>query len=314
MKNIAFLFPGQGAQYPGMGKDFFDAFEIARHTFEEADDLLSFHLSQVIFEGPAALLTETRYSQAAIFVNSMAMMRTLQELLPELIPAVCSGLSLGEYTALCASGRLSFAETLRLIQLRGEYLNDACVRTKGSMSAVLGLEAQDVEEAIRSIPQVWIANFNCPGQTVISGTHDGIRAAGEVLKQKGAKRLIPLQVQGAFHSRLMQSAQDRLKFRIAEANIVDSATGFVMNVTGSYVDGIDPVKDNLTRQVTHSVRWEQGVRAMMEKGVSLYLEIGCGKTLTGMNKKMGMTQPFFSIEKVCDLDGVARQIEGVVGI
>ena len=149
MSNIAFLFPGQGAQYPGMGKDFFDAFPIARETFEEADDLLSFHLSQMIFDGPESLLTETQYSQAAIFVNSVAILRTLQQQLPDLKSAVCAGLSLGEYTALFASGRIGFAECLRLVQLRGHLLNEACEKTKGSMSAVLGLAADEVEKIIR---------------------------------------------------------------------------------------------------------------------------------------------------------------------
>ncbi len=310
MSDIAFLFPGQGAQYSGMGKDFYEMFPIARETFEEADDLLSFNLSRVIFDGPEPLLTQTQYSQAAIFVNSVAILRTLQQQLPELKCAVCAGLSLGEYTALFATGRIGFADCLRLVQLRGQLLSEACEKTEGAMSAVLGLSADEVEEIILSLNPphpVWVANFNCPGQTVISGATDGIAAAAEVLKSKGAKRIIPLQVHGAFHSALMQSAEEKLAPALAQADIRESSIGFVMNVPGGYVEGIATVKENLKRQVTHSVRWEQGIRAMMRRNVALYIEIGCSKTLTGMNKKIGMAEPTISIDKVVDLDEIARQ-------
>ena len=310
MRDIAFLFPGQGAQYPGMGKDFYETFPIARETFEEADDLLAFHLSQMIFDGSEALLTQTRHSQVAIFVNSVAILRTLQQQLPDLKSAVCAGLSLGEYTALFASERISFADCLFLVRLRGELLSEACEKTKGSMSAVLGLSADEVEKIIISLNPphpVWVANFNCPGQTVISGACDGVAAAAEVLKSKGAKRIIPLQVHGAFHSGLMQSAEEKLAPAFAQANIRDSGIGFVMNVPGGYVDGVAEVKKNLKSQVTHSVRWEQGVRAMMQRNVALYIEIGCSKTLAGMNKKIGMSEPTISIDKITDLDEIARQ-------
>jgi [acyl-carrier-protein] S-malonyltransferase len=309
MNQIAFLFPGQGAQYPGMGKDFFDTFSIAKQTFEEADDLLSFHLSKIIFEGPEDLLTKTQNSQVAIFVNSVAILRVLEQQFPDLNHSVCSGLSLGEYTALFASGRIGFSECLHLVFLRARLLSEACEKTDGAMSAVLGLSSQDVEEGIRSLSSlnsVWVANYNCPGQTVISGTRDGVAAAVEVLKAKGAKRIIPLQVHGAFHSGLMRMAEEKLAPAIEQANICKSTTSIVMNVPGDYVDEIHSVKENLRRQVTHSVRWEQGIRAMMKRQVALYLEIGCSRTLTGMNKKIGMPEPTISIDKVPDLDGIAE--------
>ena len=309
MKRTAFLFPGQGAQYSGMGKDFFDSFAIARQTFEEADDLLSFQLSKLIFEGPEELLVETRYSQLAIFVNSVALLRTLQEQIPDLHAAVCAGLSLGEYTALFASGRLGFADTLSLVQLRGSLLNEACEKTQGAMSAVLGLSAGEVEEIVRLLDsEVWVANFNCPGQSVISGTREGVVAASDALKQRGAKRVIPLQVHGAFHCPLMQSAQDRLASAIIQAPIIESSIDFVMNVPGDYVADIQQMKDYLTRQVTHSVRWEQSIQAMMKRDIALYIEIGCGKTLTGLNKKMGMAVPTRSLDQISDLDEIAKEI------
>ena len=309
MKSIAFLFPGQGAQYPGMGKDFFDTFKVARHTFEEANDLLSFDLSKIVFEGPESRLIETRFSQTAIFVTSVAMLRALQDQMPDIKPSVCAGLSLGEYTALFASGRLGFADTLSLVNMRGLLLNEACEKTKGAMSAILGLTATEVDEVVRSLHlQVWVANFNCPGQSVISGTGEAVLAAAEALKQRGAKRVIPLQVHGAFHSPLMQSAQDQLAPAIAESPIIESTIEFVMNVPGDYVSDIKHIKDNMTRQVTHSVRWEQSVSAMMKRDIALYLEIGCGKTLSGLNKKMGMTVPTRSINQISDLDMLAKEI------
>jgi [acyl-carrier-protein] S-malonyltransferase len=288
-----FLFPGQGAQYPGMGKDFYEAFAASRQTFEQADDLLKENLSKIIFDGPESELTKTKYSQCAIFVVSAAILRAM----PEMKPAVCAGLSLGEYTALWASGRLSFEETLLLIQKRAQFMNDACENVSGTMAAVLGMA--DVESALQGIPGVWVANYNCPGQIVISGTKEGVAIASEQLRAKGAKRIIPLQVHGAFHSGLMQGAQDALAPYIAAANIRESNIGFVMNATGDFAGD---VKKNLTCQVTSSVRWDQGILAIEKTKPDKYLEIGCGKTLTALNKKIGVAAPTISVEKVGDLD------------
>lgn len=300
---IAFLFPGQGSQSVGMGKDFYDSFRIAKETFQEADDLLKENLSNVIFEGPLDLLTQTRNSQLAIFVVSMALLRTAQNQLPDLIPAVCSGLSLGEYTALCASGRLGFKETLFLVRERARLMNDACEKIPGAMAAVLGMNAEEIVTAVKDLEGVWVANFNAPGQTVISGTKQGIENASVALKEKGAKRVLPLTVHGAFHSGLMQKAREGLKPFIDQAEIQDSKIGFVMNVSGDFVKGIDEVRSHLEAQVTQSVKWEQGIEAMKRDGIELYLEIGCGKTLTGLNKKIGAF-PSSSIEKISDLETV----------
>jgi len=306
----AFLFPGQGAQYPGMGKDFYEAFRTARDLFDEADDLLSFKLSKILFEGPEELLTQTRQAQLAIFVMSAALLKILQECVPDLIPTVCAGLSLGEYTALFASNRLGFAETLSLVKLRGELMNLACEKTAGTMSAVLGLSAAEVEEIVCSLNPphlVWVANFNCPGQTVISGTQEGVATAADALKAKGAKRVLPLQVHGAFHSGLMQTAQEGLAPAVRKASIQESSIAFVMNVPGTFVEGVDAVRENLIQQVTHSVRWEQSIQAMMARGISRYVEIGCGKTLSGLNKKMGIST--LSLDKVSDLEELVKELD-----
>lgn len=294
----AFIFPGQGAQYVGMGKDFYDAFAIARETFEEADDLLGEKFSKIIFEGPEEVLTQTKNSQLAIFIVSVAILRVVQQQFPDLKPIVCAGLSLGEYTALYASGKLGFKETLFLVRERARLMNEACEKVPGTMAAVLGLDAAGIEAAVKGIEGVWVANFNAPGQTVISGTKEGIEKASLILKEKGAKRVIPLTVHGAFHSGLMRSAQEGLAPFVNAASLKESSIDLVMNVPGNYTKEI---RQNLISQVTQSVRWEQSITAMKEAGVEFFLEIGCGKTLTGLNRKMGITT-LAAVDKVTDLE------------
>lgn len=297
----AWIFPGQGAQYVGMGKDFFASFAIAKETFQEADELLNQNLSKTIFEGPEELLTQTEQAQVAIFVTSIAILRTVQQQLPLLSADVCAGLSLGEYTALCASGRLSFKEALFLVRERGRLMNEACEQTAGAMAAVLGLGAPAVIEALKGIQGVWVANYNGPGQTVISGTKEGVERGALALKEKGAKRVLPLTVHGAFHSGLMRSAQEGLAPWIERAPIQESKIAFVMNVPGAFVNTIPEIRRYLISQVTQSVCWEQGISAMKAAGVESFLEIGCGKTLTGLNRKMDISSAA-SIEKVTDLE------------
>ena len=236
---VAFLFPGQGAQYVGMGKDFYHSFQAARNIFEEADEILGYSLSKIIFEGPNEVLTETFNAQLAIFVTSVAILQVVEQEQPDLKPSVCSGLSLGEYTALYASGRLDFKETLLLVRERARLMNEACERTKGTMAAVLGLSAEEIKEAVKEIDSVWIANFNAPGQTVISGNLDGIEKASSLLKEKEARRVLPLTVHGAFHSGLMQSARDGLTPFVRNASLRGSTIDFVMNVPGDFTNDPD---------------------------------------------------------------------------
>lgn len=302
-QRIAFLFPGQGAQYPGMASDFVQNFSAARLAFEEADELLQRSLSSIILEGPEAVLTETKNSQAGIFVASMALFRVVQELY-DLKPIVCAGLSLGEYTALTAAGYLTFREALPLVELRGQFMNEACESSPGEMAVVMGLDAQQVVEAVQStnLPHdLWVANFNCPGQVVISGTKLGIEAGTAELKKRNAKRILPLPVHGAFHSGLMLQARDKLSPYLKKANLVKGSSQLVMNVPGDFVSDIEDMRRNLIEQVTHSVKWEQGIRAMEEQKIDLYLEFGPGKALSGMNKRIGVQAPTLSIEKVEDL-------------
>lgn len=305
---IALIFPGQGAQYPGMGRKFHESSATVRETFEQANDILGRNLSDIILNGPEDVLTQTKNSQTGIFVMSIALLRAIQETFPAVSPAYTSGLSLGEYTALTAADMLPFEQCLPLVQHRGTFMNDACEATNGTMAVILGLGADEVEALVQEVnlpKDLWTANFNCPGQVVISGTQKGIEAGTEAAKSKGAKRVLPLQVHGAFHSGLMRQAEDRLTPYVEAAEICKSETGLVMNVTGALAEEIPTVKRNLIKQVTSSVRWEQGVRHLMTLGVDLFIEVGCGKSLSGFNKRIGVPVPTINIENPEDMEKLA---------
>jgi [acyl-carrier-protein] S-malonyltransferase len=308
---VAFLFPGQGSQYPGMGKDFFDHFGVAREIFEEADRLLGFSLSELMFNGPEEKLKKTLYSQLAIFVMSLAVLRVVEEKFPNLRPIVCAGLSLGEYTALCASKRLSFEKGLFLVKERAALMSEACEQTAGTMAAVLGLEENKVDEIVKELSSsnVWVANYNCPGQIVISGSPEGVALASQKLQEKGAKRVLPLAVHGAFHSGLMKGAEKALTSQIQATSFHESGVDLVMNVPGDYVYSLADLKQFLIRQLTESVRWEAGIRKMQQKGIHCFLELGSGKTLTGMNRKIGVPEAL-AIEKVEDLLAFEKKLGG----
>lgn len=303
-KKYIFLFPGQGAQYTGMGKDFAEQFPLARQTFEEADELLQKKISKIIFEGPTSTLTETQNSQVAIFITSVAILRVIESNFPHLTPSICAGLSLGEYTALYASGRVSFEECLKVVQYRGQFMNDACESTKGSMAVILGLDATIVQDLVREVNlpyDLWAANFNCPQQIVISGTQKGIEAGTKAALAKGAKRVLPLQVHGAFHSGLMQNAENRLTPYIYDLKLKETSTELVMNVSAEKEVTLEKIRQNLIKQVTSPVLWEQSIRYIDQKNINLYLEIGPGKTLAGFNKRIGVLAPTISIENIKEL-------------
>ncbi len=302
-KKIAFLFPGQGAQYPGMAKDFIQEFSAARLTFEEADDLLGRSISSLILNGPDIELTETINSQTAIFIVSIAILRVIKELY-EIEPYVCAGLSLGEYSAITAAEWLPFREAISLVQSRAQFMNEACKHKEGTMAVIMGLEPAIVEKFVKEINlpnDLWVANYNCPGQVVISGTKKGIDAGCAAAKEHQAKRVLPLNVSGAFHSGLMKQAKDKLTPFIQKTPFVKGASRLVMNVPGNFVDSIEKLRHNLIEQVTDPVRWQQGIEEMEKESIDLYIEIGPGKTLAGMNRKIGVKAPTLSIEKVENL-------------
>lgn len=311
-KKLAFLFPGQGSQYVGMGKEFFDRFAIARETFEEADEQLGRPLSRLIFEGPTTDLTLTKNSQIAIYVVSVAIWRVLQEQFGGIKPAVCAGLSLGEYTALTGAERLMFSDGIDLVQARGLYMHQASVRHPGTMAVCLNMPLTLVEEIVAEVHQqhpVWVANLNCPGQVVISGSREGVKLAGEKLKLKGAKRVLALDVSGAFHSGLMEEAKQELEKKLAMVPIHESDIDVVLNVPGDFVNSAAEIRQFLIDQVVSPVLWEKGIRKMDEEGIDLYIEIGCGKSLGGMNRKIGVKGTTLSVDKVEDLEEVAKALD-----
>lgn len=305
MSVFAFLFPGQGAQYPGMGRDFYEQFPEARRVFEEADDHLGRVFSQEIFGASAAELTRTKNSQVAIFIVSSAILQVLRKLFPGLVPSACAGLSLGEYTALYASGRIGFKECLDLVAARASYMEEACSVHPGSMAVVLGMEPSLIEQALAQgglAEAVWVANLNCPGQVVIAGTREGLISGAEALKNAGAKRVLPLEVSGAFHSKLMMSAQKQLTPFIEAIHLHPTNVDLVMNVPGDYVYDEALIRKYLSEQVVSPVLWEKGVRTMVQRSYGLYVEVGPGSTLAGMNKRIGVSSPTVSVGKVSDLN------------
>jgi len=313
MKKISFIFPGQGAQYSKMGHDFYTQFAEARVCFEEADDILHRSLSKLIFEGSDQELTETKNSQPAIFVTSYAILKVLQQQFPEIMPSHVAGLSLGEYTALAAAQVLNYKDALSLVQARGQFMHNCCEKYAGTMAVVLGLDDETAEKCVLEVNlphELWAANFNCPGQVVISGTKKGVEIGSKALLEKGAKKILPLQVHGAFHSGLMQEAQVMLAEIISHTPFHKSNIQVAMNVTGGFVSDIQDMQKLLIQQVTQPVRWSRAIKTIDQDGVSLFLEIGCGKTLSGMNKRIGPKAETCNVEKVEDLHTLEAKLRG----
>ena len=297
-----------------MGKSFYDTCPIAREVFDHADDILGFHLSKVIFNGPESTLTETKIAQPAIFVTSYAITQSLRHQFSLPTPVCAAGLSLGEYTALTASGTIAFETALPLVRLRGTLMHEACEQTKGTMLVIMGLPDDQVREMVEHVNMpfdLWCANFNCPGQVVVSGTFKGIEAAQVAAKAFGAKRTLPLQVHGAFHSGLMRSAQIGLEETLNTTPFAITSTRVAMNVSGRFADSETEIRSSLIRQITSSVLWHACVTTCEQEDISCFLEIGCGKTLTGMNKRIGIRAPSIAIETTDDLNSLETLLSQV---
>jgi [acyl-carrier-protein] S-malonyltransferase len=300
MVTVAIVFPGQGSQYVGMGKDLYQHDSSAKVLFEKADAILGFSLSKICFDGPEDDLRQTRNTQPAIFLHSMALAYSLPGLKAEMV----AGHSLGEYTALVAAGALSFEDGLRLVRLRGELMQHAGEANKGTMAAVVGLEPDTVENVCKEAATAGVvqpANFNSPGQIVISGSVDGVRKAMELARQRGARLVKELVVSGAFHSPLMESAKEGLKKVLAQTEILDARIPVYANVTAQPTTRASEIRDLLCSQITNPVRWEQSVRNMVRDGASMFYEVGPGKVLQGLIKRTEPGVQVGGFDKFADL-------------
>ena len=300
MSRIAFIFPGQGAQTAGMGKDFYEQTETAKGVFDEATRLLGFSMPELCFE-PNDRLDITEYTQAAMVTTSIAMMKVFMER-TGIRPDVAAGLSLGEYCALAAAGVMSEADAIAPVRQRGILMQEAVAAGVGAMAAVLAMDAPAIETVIAPIEGVQIANYNCPGQIVISGLKEAVETAGEKLKEAGAKRVIPLNVSGPFHSRMLTEAGRKLGEVLEKTEVHTPRIPYVANVTAQYVTDAAQVKPLLEQQVYSSVRWQQSVETMLADGVDTFIEIGPGKTLSGFVKKISRDVKVLNIEKMEDLE------------
>ncbi|MEW4490199.1 ACP S-malonyltransferase [Thalassoglobus sp. JC818] len=290
MSRIGFLFPGQGAQHIGMGKQIVEQYPAADALFDQAAEILGYDLKKLCFEGPSSELDSTVYSQPAIFVTSLACLEKLRADSPDIILSceVAAGLSLGEYTALVFSGAMSFEDGLRVVQQRGQAMQDAADATPSGMASVLMLDLADVEkirDEAQSAGIVEIANYLCPGNLVLSGENAAIELAVELAEKAGAK-VVPLAVAGAFHTEIMKPADDRLMKALSEVPIASPERPVISNVDAQSHSDPDEIKEVLVRQVINPVRWEDSVRGMLDSGVDEFYEIGPGRVLTGLLKRI----------------------------
>lgn len=307
MGKVVFMFPGQGAQYVGMGKDFYDSFSCSKEVFEKANEVLDIDVKALCFEENEDI-NITEFTQAAMVTASVAILKKLEEM--GVKPDITAGLSLGEYCALVASGVMSFEDAVKVVRQRGILMQDTVPAGEGAMSAVLGMKKEDIEAVLPEIDGVvTIANYNCPGQIVISGEAAAVAKAGEALKEAGAKRVLPLKVSGPFHSPMLKPAGEKLLKVLEDIEINDPEVPYISNTIAEVVTSKDNVKELLGRQVYSSVRWEQSIEKMIADGADTFIEIGPGRTLCGFMRKINRNVKAINIAKVEDLEKVKEILE-----
>lgn len=297
MKRIACMFPGQGSQVVGMGKEFYDHHPEIQDLYRLANEVLEKDLQHIMFNGPQEVLTETENAQPALLLSSIAAFTLLKK--EGVVPAMVVGHSLGEYSALVAAGAIKVEEALPLVQTRGRLMEQAYPKGKGTMAAVLGMTEEAIADVIKRVDEsevVDIANLNCPGQIVISGSRKGVEQASELLKEAGARRVIPLNVSGPFHSRLMKQANEAFQTHLNETAIEDAKIPVYANVTAQPVQDKDKIKDLLVKQLYSPVRFEASIRNMMEAGVDAFVEVGTGTVLSGLVRKIDRKVKTFAVQ------------------
>ena len=297
MGKIAFVFPGQGAQAVGMGKDVYDALPSSRAVFEKGDEVLGFPLSKLVFEGPDSDLKQTVNTQPALLTASVAYLEALRE--QGVKPDYVAGHSLGEYSALVAAGVLSYEDAVSLVRLRGRFMEEAVPGGQGAMAAVLGAEREVLAELCRSVSEesgvVELANVNCPGQIVVSGSVAGVNGVVQRVKEAGGKRAIPLEVSGPFHSSLMKDAANRLAEELKNVTFNTPTVPVIVNVTASPVTDPEEIRELLVRQVYSPVLWQDSIEWLIAGGVDTFVEIGSGSVLTGLIRKIDKTVKLINI-------------------
>jgi len=305
MGKIAFIYPGQGAQKCFMGQDFYNMYPKCAEIFDKAEDALDISVKDLCFrENP--LLDQTQYTQPAMVTTCLGITAVLQDMGIE--PDVTAGLSLGEYAAIAAAGGMDYIDAIRLVRRRGVFMEEAVPSGKGAKTAVLGMDAGAIEKVLEEFENVFIANYNCPGQIVITGMKEGVEAAGVKLTEAGAKRCIPLVVSGPFHSIYLKEAGAKLRKHMEEITFNELAIPYITNVTATYVSDKDDIPSLLEKQICSSVRWQQSVETMIADGVDTFIEIGPGKTLAGFIKKIDREVKVINVSCVEDIETVKELV------
>lgn len=311
MKKIAFLFPGQGSQVSGMGKDLYEKYDAAKKVFETADKVLGFKISEICFNGTDEELKMTKNSQPAILATSLAFLEALKSEI-DIVPVATAGHSLGEYGALYTAGVLDMGDAIAITGKRAELMNDAANATNGSMAAVIGLTPDEILEGLKELQNegvISVANYNSPAQTVITGEKELIEKSVDILKAKGAKRVIPLAVSGAFHSELMASASEKFADFVKDYNFKNAEIPVYENVDGMPITDGEELKKRVPTQIRSSVYWTETINGMINEGITTFVELGAGKVLAGLNKKINAEVKTYNVYDVASLEETVNELK-----